>query len=65
MIRRDFPKHWRRASGYSLPELLKTDGFNGAKLITSSEGTLAFGTEYTIGLVSSPDDDRDGHPPVR
>ncbi len=54
VIRRDFPKHWRRASGYSLPELLKTDGFNGAKLITSSEGTLAFGTEYTIGLVPVP-----------
>ncbi len=54
VIERDFPKHWRRASGYNLPELLREDGFNGAQLITSSEGTLAFGTEYTIGLVPTP-----------
>ena len=54
VIERDFPKHWRRASGYNLPELLRLDEFNGARLITSSEGTLAFGTEYTIGLVPVP-----------
>ncbi len=54
MIERDFPRHWRRASGYNLPELLREDAFNGARLITSSEGTLAFGTEYTIGLVPVP-----------
>ncbi len=54
VIERDFPKHWRRASGYNLPELLRQDEFNGGRLITSSEGTLAFGTEYTIGLVPVP-----------
>ncbi len=54
VIERDFPKHWRRASGYNLPELLREDDFNGARLVTSSEGTLAFGTEYTIGLVPTP-----------
>lgn len=54
VIERDFPKHWRRASGYNLPELLREDDFNGARLITSSEGTLAFGTEYTVGLVPIP-----------
>src|SRR5690606_13796492 len=53
-IARDFPRHWRRATGYSLPELLVEDGFNPARLLVSSEGTLAFGVEYTINLVPRP-----------
>jgi len=53
-IERDFPRHWRRATGYSLPELLVEDGFNPARLLVSSEGTLAFGVEYTINLVPRP-----------
>jgi FAD/FMN-containing dehydrogenase/Fe-S oxidoreductase len=53
-IKRDFPRHWRRATGYNLPELIRDDGFNVARLITSSEGTLAFGVEYEVGLVDTP-----------
>jgi len=42
LIARDFPPHWRRSTGYSLNELLKPDGeFNPARLLVSSEGTLA------------------------
>ena len=55
-IERDFPRHWRRATGYSLKELLRAggEGFNPARLLVSSEGTLAFGTEYAINLVAKP-----------
>ncbi len=53
-IERDFPRHWRRATGYGLKELLREDDFNAARLLASSEGTLALGTEYTIGLVPRP-----------
>ena len=53
-IARDFPRQWRRATGYSLKELVRDETFNVAKLLASSEGSLAFGTEYTIGLVPVP-----------
>ena len=53
-IKRDFPRHWRRATGYNLPELIREDGFNVARLISSSEGTLAFGVEYEVDLVETP-----------
>lgn len=52
-IRRDFPRHWRRASGYSLPCLLNNP-FNPAQLLASSEGTLAVSTELTLSLVHRP-----------
>jgi FAD/FMN-containing dehydrogenase/Fe-S oxidoreductase len=52
-IAREYPRHWRRASGYGLRELLRDD-FNVARLLASSEGTLAFGMEYTINLVPRP-----------
>jgi len=52
-IRNDFPKHWRRASGYSLPYLLDNN-FNPAQLLASSEGTLAVATEFTLKLVPLP-----------
>jgi len=52
-IRREFPKHWRRASGYSLPYLLNTP-FNPSQLLASSEGTLAIATEFTLQLVPRP-----------
>jgi FAD/FMN-containing dehydrogenase/Fe-S oxidoreductase len=52
-IRNDFPKHWRRASGYSLPYLLNNN-FNPAQLLASSEGTLAVATEFTLKLVPRP-----------
>ncbi|CAN5763175.1 FAD-binding and (Fe-S)-binding domain-containing protein [soil metagenome] len=53
MIERDFPRHWRRATGYSLNELLKDD-FNPARLLVSSEGTLATTLDATINLVPTP-----------
>ncbi len=52
-IARDFPKHWRRASGYGLPVLLEPQ-LNVARLLASSEGTLAVGLEYTLNLVPVP-----------
>ena len=52
-IAREFPKHWRRASGYGLPVLLEPT-LNVARLLASSEGTLAVGLEYTLNLVPVP-----------
>jgi FAD/FMN-containing dehydrogenase/Fe-S oxidoreductase len=55
LIARDFPPHWRRATGYSLNELLKPDAeFNPARLLVSSEGTLATTLEVTLGLAPRP-----------
>lgn len=55
LIARDFPPHWRRATGYSLNELLKPDAeFNPARLLVSSEGTLATTLEITLNLVPRP-----------
>src|SRR5918993_3343265 len=49
LIARDFPPHWRRATGYSLDQLLKPDAeFNPARLLVSSEGTLATLLEVTF-----------------
>lgn len=53
VIERDFPRHWRRATGYSLDQFLKAD-FNPARLVVSSEGTLATTLEATLGLVPTP-----------
>ena len=52
-IRRDFPRHWRRATGYSLDQLTK-ESFNPARLLVASEGTLAVTVEATIQLVPTP-----------
>jgi len=52
-INDEFPKHWRRASGYSLPYLLNKP-FNPARLLASSEGTLAVATEFSLSLVPRP-----------
>jgi FAD/FMN-containing dehydrogenase len=55
LIRRDFPPHWRRSTGYSLNEFLKPDGeFNPARLLVSSEGTLATILQARLKLVSRP-----------
>ncbi|HET7038138.1 MAG TPA: FAD-linked oxidase C-terminal domain-containing protein [Thermomicrobiaceae bacterium] len=55
-IEHDFPRHWRRSTGYNLRELLGmgTPDFNPARMLASSEGTLAFGAEYTMKLVPRP-----------
>ncbi|MEW6145260.1 MAG: FAD-linked oxidase C-terminal domain-containing protein [Thermodesulfobacteriota bacterium] len=52
-IKRDFPRHWRRASGYSLNYLLESP-FNPARLLAGSEGTLGVATEFTLRLVPGP-----------
>jgi FAD/FMN-containing dehydrogenase/Fe-S oxidoreductase len=55
LIARDFPPHWRRATGYSLDQLLKPDdAFNPARLLVSSEGTLATLLEVTFTLAPRP-----------
>ena len=69
-IRHDFPRHWRRASGYNLDKLLSPPAVAGlcaasrrdrpshapnpAQLIAGSEGTLAFMTEITLRAVPRP-----------
>lgn len=55
LIKRDFPPHWRRASGYGLDELLKDPGeLNPARLLVSSEGTLGMVLQATLKLVPTP-----------
>jgi len=53
VIARDFPRHWRRATGYSLDQFLK-DELNPARLVVSSEGSLATTLEARLGLVPLP-----------
>lgn len=53
LVKKDFPKHWRRASGYSLNYFLDQK-FNPAKLLASSEGTLAVSTDFELNLVEKP-----------
>jgi len=53
LVERDFPKHWRRASGYSLNYFLEEE-FNPAKLLASSEGTLAVSVDFELNLVEKP-----------
>jgi FAD/FMN-containing dehydrogenase/Fe-S oxidoreductase len=55
LIERDFPRHWRRATGYSLDQLIKPDDeFNLARLLVSSEGTLATLLDVTFNLYKRP-----------
>ncbi len=55
VIAAGFPPHWRRATGYSLDQFLKPDdAFNPARLIASSEGTLATVLSATMSLVDIP-----------
>ncbi len=53
LVSEKFPRHWRRASGYSLNYLLD-DCFNPAKLFAASEGTFGIATELTLQLVEKP-----------
>ena len=62
-IKNEFPKETihRRCTGYAIDEFLKSDLFGGseptinvAKLLTGSEGTLAFSTAITLQLDDIP-----------
>src|ERR671922_2162302 len=54
LIRERFPDIPRRVSGYNLDELLPEKGFNVARALVGSEGTLATVLEATVRLVYSP-----------
>src|SRR5579884_909673 len=54
LIRRTFPDIPRRVSGYNLPWLLPENGFDVAKALVGSEGTLVTVLEATLRLVDSP-----------
>ena len=53
VVAEEFPRHWRRASGYSLDRFLDEE-FNPARLLGSSEGTLAVSTDFELSLVERP-----------
>lgn len=53
-IRRRFPRIPRRVSGYNLDELLPENGFNIARALVGSEGTLVTVLSATLDLVHSP-----------
>ena len=58
VIQEQYPKHWRRAGGYNLDEMVRQlrgeDSFNLLKLIVGSEGTFATTTELKVNLVQLP-----------
>lgn len=54
LIRERYPDIPRRVSGYNLDELLPEKGFNVARALVGSEGTLAAVLEATVRLVHSP-----------
>jgi FAD/FMN-containing dehydrogenase/Fe-S oxidoreductase len=53
-IRLRFPKVMRRAGGYNLDLLLGQENWNLAKIVTGSEGTLAFVTEAKVRVEPLP-----------
>ncbi len=53
-VRERYPDIPRRVSGYNLDELLPENGFNVARALVGSEGTLAMVLEATVRLVPSP-----------
>ncbi|HYX77881.1 MAG TPA: FAD-linked oxidase C-terminal domain-containing protein [Solirubrobacterales bacterium] len=53
-IRESYPAIPRRVSGYNLDELLPERGFNLARALVGSEGTLCTVLEATVRLVPSP-----------
>lgn len=54
LIRERFPNIPRRVSGYNLPFLLPENGFDVAKALVGSEGTLVTVLEAAVRLVDSP-----------
>ncbi|MFI7700493.1 FAD-binding and (Fe-S)-binding domain-containing protein [Nonomuraea sp. NPDC049480] len=53
-IRTEFGRFGRQMSGYALEHLLPENGFDVARLLVGSEGTLAVLTEATVRLVRDP-----------
>ncbi len=53
-VRARYPKIPRRVSGYNLDQLLPENGFNLARAIVGSEGTLAVVLGATVRLVPKP-----------
>ncbi|CAN7699445.1 FAD-binding and (Fe-S)-binding domain-containing protein [Mycolicibacterium frederiksbergense] len=53
-IRTEFGRFGRQVSGYSLEHLLPEYGFDVARLLVGSEGSLAVCTEATVNLVREP-----------
>jgi FAD/FMN-containing dehydrogenase/Fe-S oxidoreductase len=54
LVRSRFPKIPRRVSGYNLDELLPENGFNLARALVGSEGTLAITLSATVKTVPRP-----------
>jgi FAD/FMN-containing dehydrogenase/Fe-S oxidoreductase len=54
MIRTEFGRFTRQVSGYSLEHLLPENGFDVAKFLAGTEGTLALTLEATVRLVEAP-----------
>ena len=54
LVRARYPKIPRRVSGYNLDELLPENGFNVARALVGSEGTLVTVLEATLRLVPWP-----------
>src|SRR5699024_1704525 len=53
---REFPPHWRRATGYSLDQFVKDgENFNPERLMAASEGTLGMLLNITMTLVDLPE----------
>ncbi len=53
-VRAGFPKIPRRVSGYNLDQLLPENGFNLARAMVGSEGTLGLTLKATVRLVPRP-----------
>jgi FAD/FMN-containing dehydrogenase/Fe-S oxidoreductase len=53
-VRNRYPKIPRRVSGYNLDQLLPENGFNLARAVVGSEGTLAVVLNATVRLVPIP-----------